>query len=94
MKPNLDNPDYARLAWGRYRRIFGIVAAAALASAVIAVVTLYVAIGEFQLHASIAMAIGIGLSVLLGGALMGLVFLSSGTGHDERARDATEKKSD
>lgn len=94
MKPNLDNPDYARLAWGRYRRIFGIVAAAALASAVIAVVTLYVAIGEFQLHASIAMAIGIGLSVLLGGALMGLVFLSSGTGHDERARDATEKKPD
>jgi hypothetical protein len=51
-------------------------------------------VGEFQLHASIAMAIGVGLSILLGGALMGLVFLSSGTGHDERSRDATEKKRD
>ena len=37
---------------------------------------------------------GFGLSILLGGALMGLVFLSSGTGHDERSRDATEKKRD
>ncbi|MFL9840604.1 hypothetical protein ABS767_06480 [Sphingomonas sp. ST-64] len=92
MKPDLDNPDYARLAWGRYRRIFGIVAATAFVSAIVAVVGLYVAVGEFQIHASIAMAIGIGLSVLLGGALMGLVFLSSGTGHDERARDATRDR--
>lgn len=92
MKPDLDNPDYARLAWARYRRIFGIVAGVALLSAIVAVVALYVAIGEFQLHASIAMAIGIGLSVLLGGALMGLIFLSSGTGHDERSRDATERE--
>jgi len=91
MKPDLDNPDHAKLAWRRYRRIFGIVAAVALLSAIVAVVALYIAIGEFQLHASIAMAIGIGLSVLLGGARMGLIFLSSGTGHDERSRDATER---
>ncbi len=91
MKPDLDNPDYARLAWSRYRRIFGIVAAVALLSAIVAVVALYISIGEFQLHASIAMAIGIGLSVLLGGALMGLIFMSSGTGHDERSRDATDR---
>lgn len=91
MKPDLDNPDYARLAWRRYRRIFGIVAAVAIVSAIVAIVALYVAIGEFQLHASIAMAIGIGLSVLLGGGLMGLIFMSSGTGHDERSRDATDR---
>lgn len=89
MEPDLDNSAYARLAWRRYRRIFGFVAALALASAILAVVALYIAVGEFQLHASIAMAIGIGLSILLGGALMGLVFMSSGTGHDERSRDAT-----
>lgn len=94
MEPNLDNPDYARLAWRRYRRIFGIVGALALVSAIVAVIALYIAVGEFQLHASLAMAIGVGLSILLGGALMGLVFLSSGTGHDERSRDATEKKRD
>lgn len=92
MKPDLDNPDYASLAWARYRRIFGIVAVVAVLSALVAVAALYISIGEFQLHASIAMAIGIGLSVLLGGALMGLIFMSSGTGHDERSRDATERK--
>ena len=91
MKPDLDNPDYARLAWARYRRIFGIVAAVALLSAIVAVAALYISLGEFQLHASIAMAIGIGLSVLLGGGLMGLIFMSSGTGHDERSRDATDR---
>ncbi|MBX3594924.1 hypothetical protein [Sphingomonas sp.] len=85
MKPNLDDPDYARLAWRRYRRMFGIAALAALASSVAAVIGLYVSVGAFQLHASIAMAIGIGLSVLLAGALMGLIFLSSGSGHDARA---------
>lgn len=91
MKPDLDNPDHARLAWARYRRIFGIVAGVAMVSAIVAIVALYIAIGEFQLHASIAMAIGIGLSVLLGGGLMGLIFMSSGTGYDERSRDATDR---
>ncbi|PKP90819.1 MAG: hypothetical protein CVT77_14025 [Alphaproteobacteria bacterium HGW-Alphaproteobacteria-16] len=90
MEPNLDNPDYARLAWRRYRRIFALVGVVAALSAIVAVLALYLSMGEFQLHASIAMAIGIGLSVLLGGALMGLVFLSSGTGHDERARDSAD----
>jgi len=31
----------------------------------------------------IATAAGVGLSILVAGALMGLIFLSSGTGHDE-----------
>lgn len=70
----------------RYRRMFGLVGLIALASAIIAVLALYLSLGEFQLHASIAMAIGIGLSVLLGGALMALVFLSNATGHDSRAQ--------
>jgi hypothetical protein len=77
---------------GTYRRIFALVGGLAMASAIVAVVALYVTLGEFRLHASIAMAIGIGLSVLLGGALMGLVFMSNGTGHDARVRDATERQ--
>jgi hypothetical protein len=35
----------------------------------------------------IATAAGVGLSVMLGAALMGLVFLSSGSGHDEAIED-------
>jgi hypothetical protein len=33
----------------------------------------------------IATALGVGLTVLLGTSLMALAFLSSSTGHDERA---------
>ncbi len=78
--------DSAGLVRLRYRRMFKLVGLVALVSAVIAVAALYLSLGEFQLHASIAMAIGIGLSVMLGGVLMGLVFLSNASGHDARAR--------
>lgn len=69
----------------RYHRMFKLVGLTALASAVVAVGALYLTLGEFQWHASIAMAIGIGLSVLLGGVLMGLIFVSNASGHDDRA---------
>lgn len=68
----------------RYRRMFRLVGMIALASAIVAVVALYLTLGEFQLHASIAMAIGIGVSVMLGGMLMGLIFVSNASGHDDR----------
>jgi hypothetical protein len=37
----------------------------------------------------IATIAGVGFSVLLAAALMGLVFLSSGSGHDEDAADSS-----
>lgn len=88
MERESDNarPNSADLVRLRYRRMFKLVGLIALAAAVIAVAALYLSLGEFQLHASIAMAIGIGLSVMLGGVLMGLVFLSNASGHDARAR--------
>jgi len=36
-----------------------------------------------SIHFYIATALGVGASMLLMGALMGLVFMSNGTGHDE-----------
>jgi hypothetical protein len=36
-----------------------------------------------SVHFYIAVALGISFTMLLGGALMGLAFLSSGTGHDD-----------
>lgn len=42
----------------------------------------------------IATAAGVGLSVMLGAALMGLVFLSSGSGHDESIEDPFENDPD
>ena len=42
---------------------------------------------EVSIHFYIAAALGIGFPMLLTSALMGLVFLSSGTGHDESIDD-------
>lgn len=47
----------------------------------------YAAYGLVSIHFYIAAALGVGLTVLMTGALMSLVFLSSGTGHDESVRD-------
>ena len=41
-------------------------------------------------HFFIAVALGIGFSMMLTSALMGLVFLSNGTGHDESIHDPKE----
>lgn len=43
--------------------------------------------GLVSIHLYIATFLGVGLTMMLMGALMGLVFLSSGTGHDESIDD-------
>jgi hypothetical protein len=79
----LSDPDYARFAWARFRHLMAwmVLAGAACSAGVIAVM------GHLQgpLHLVTMFAVlgGVGGSVVLAGALMGLVFLSSGTGHDE-----------
>ena len=62
---------------------------AAITGAVIllAFTLLYRSDGLVSIHLYIAAALGIGFSMLLMSALMGLVFLSSGTGHDETLAD-------
>lgn len=54
---------------------------------VAAIAVLLVVRGEegLPIHMMIATALGAGLSVLLAGALMSLVFLSSSSGHDDEA---------
>ena len=47
-------------------------------------------IGDIPIHMMIATSAGVFASVLLASALMGLVFLSSGSGHDESIRDPLE----
>lgn len=55
-----------------------------------AVIVLYRSNGMVSIHVYIATALGIGFTMLLASALMGLVFLSSGTGHDESIVDPLE----
>lgn len=80
---SLDDPDYAAFAWRRYRRLLRWMALVAVLCAAAAVAILWQWIGPLPIHAVIATALGVGFTILMGAALMGLVFLSSGTGHDE-----------
>ncbi len=83
----LDNPATAAHAWARFRRVFKAWSLFTLA-VVIAVLGWLVASRGFEsVHLYIATAIGVGVTMELAGALMGLAFLSSGTGHDDAVRD-------
>ena len=75
----------------RFRRIMKWMALFSMAVAAIAV--LLVARGDngTHIHMLIATALGAGLSVLLAGALMSLVFLSSSSGHDDEANRFEEE---
>jgi len=89
-QPGLDDPIYRRFAWGRYRKLMRWMIVLALASVAVGLLVLYVQLGELRLHVVIAASLGIFFTVVLGTALMGLVFLSSGTGHDETIIDPFE----
>lgn len=88
--PDLSDPDYARFAWARYRRLMAWMSLVAIAAVAVALTYLHAVHGPMPIHMIIATALGIGLSVILGTALMGLVFLSSGTGHDDHIHDHSE----
>lgn len=83
----LDDPDYAAFAWARYRRLLRWMALAATTCVVIAIGALWVRNGPLPIHMIVATMGGIFVSVMLMSALMGLVFLSSGSGHDEKVED-------
>ncbi|MFU7527081.1 hypothetical protein [Qipengyuania sp. ASV99] len=59
-----------------------ILMAVTVATVLIAVGLLYAFNGAISVHFYIAAALGISFTMLLGGGLMGLAFLSNGTGHD------------
>ena len=82
-KSPLDDPENAAHAWARYRRIMKLLLAVTIATVLLAVGILYAFNGMVSVHFYIAVAMGISFTMLLGGGLMGLVFLSNGTGHDE-----------
>lgn len=88
----LDDPQIAAHAWARYRRIMTIMAA-------LGVVIVAVVLGWFKLmdkpmpvHMVIATSLGVWCTFMLGTGLMALLFLSSGTGHDEQVEDRLGKE--
>lgn len=79
----LDDANYASFAWDRYKRMLRWMVLASALSVIVGLGVLYLMIGAIPLHMMIATAAGIFFSVLLAAALMGLVFLSAGSGHDD-----------
>lgn len=83
----LDDPPNAAFAWARWKRMMR-------AMALVAVVIVAGILGYFRLtrpeasiHLYIAVALGVGFTTMLTAALMGLMFLSHGTGHDSAVND-------
>ncbi len=89
-RPDLDDPDYARFAWARYRRLMLWMVLATTVAVAGGLALLRAMSGPIPIHMAIATAGGVFFSVLLAAALMGLVFLSSGSGHDETIHDPFE----
>ncbi|MXP26455.1 hypothetical protein GRI39_10435 [Altererythrobacter indicus] len=88
----LDNPRNSAHAWARYRRLMVFMGLFTVSLVTIALTVLYWKIGLVSIHFYIATALGITVAMLLMAALMGLVFLSSGTGHDEAVADSDKDR--
>lgn len=87
-KSPLDDPENAVFAWARFRRIMRFMMLLTVAIVAISLALLYkFGNDEVSIHYYIAAALGIGFTMLMASALMGLMFLSSGTGHDEAIED-------
>ena len=85
----LDDARTSAHAWARYKRLMKGMAALTVAVLIATLGTFYWLAGGVSVHFFIATALGIGFMMMLTAALMGLLFLSSGTGHDESVSDLT-----
>ena len=74
-----------------FRRIMRWLALFAVAVAALAVAIVAHGDSGLHIHMLIATALGVGLTVLLATALMTLAFLSSKSGHDDRAAHVYEE---
>jgi len=78
----------------RFRRAMRWLALFAILVAAIAVILVAHGDTGVHIHMLIATALGVGLAVFLGTALMLLSFLSSSSGHDDHASRFSEGKND
>jgi hypothetical protein len=90
MPNDLDDPAYASLAWRRYKRLMLWMVGASATATIAGLFLLRAMIGAIPIHMAIATGLGVFFAVLLAAALMGLVFLSAGSGHDDKIHDPFE----
>ncbi|MEO6199225.1 MAG: hypothetical protein ABIO68_04740 [Sphingomicrobium sp.] len=78
----------------RFWRIFRLLSLFAVLVAAIAVILVSRGEKDVHIHMLIATALGAGLVVMVGAALMSLVFLSASSGHDSEAAREADKGTD
>lgn len=79
------------VAWRRYKALMSWMAVVAVVAVLLALIYLKSSGGPVPIHMVIATIAGVGFSVLLGTALMGLVYFSNNSGHDEAATRRDKK---
>ena len=77
--------ERAAVAWARYKQTMKWMVVVAAVCALLSLIYLKSFGDPVPIHMVIATVAGVGLTILVGTGLMGLVFLSSRTGHDEDA---------
>jgi len=73
------------IAWMRYKKLMSWMAVAAVVAVLLALIYLKSSGQPVPLHMAIATIAGVGFTVLLGTGLMGLVYFSNNSGHDDAA---------
>lgn len=83
----LDDKAQAAFAWARFRRILWGMSAVSIAIALAVVAFLWATNGPLPWLFVAFVIFGVFATMMLAALLMGLMFLSSGTGHDDQVVD-------
>jgi polyferredoxin len=87
-----DPPDPVAQSWHRYRRLMRWMTLVSLAAVVVTLALLWWSRGPLPILFLVFTAGGVFFAVLLAAALMGLVFVSAASGHDDQIQDFSEDK--
>ena len=88
----LDDPASAAFAWGRWKRMMQVMGIATAITVAAILGYMWFSETAMSIHFYIAVGLGVGASMMLMGALMGLVFMSNGTGHDQSIADPHDRR--
>ena len=87
--PGLDDPQFAASAWKRFRLILWWMAGVSAVASALILWAMWWSLGEMQLVTALATVGGVFFTMMMAAGLMGLIFLSSGSGHDENVTELT-----